>query len=184
MSLINSFNYVDRTANLGKRTESPLMVRFTFDGDFRRRVGETTGQGLAFRWLEKRYAWRGYTLNMAKQIANFYAAGNDTRPGYFRNFREYTWSDVSGWESKNVQRTMSTVRVVKIGGDMYAVEIDVDECDPILVRSDSVPATYDQWCGAFSNFYTGVAWAATHFGRTTPYTFESYYDEPLTVVEL
>lgn len=182
MSLLNSFDFSVRTNNPGKFTAAPLLVRFTCDGVVRRRTGESSGSCLAQRWVEKQYSWRGYTLQAAKAIANFYAQGNATRAGYYRGFRSYSFDPLAGWTYTTTFKTMSTVRVSKMDGDMYAVDITVDECDEFLVDENNVPNNYDGWCGAFSAFYQGAAWAAVSIGTAHPYLFETYYDEPLTEV--
>lgn len=184
MALLNSFNYLVRTANLGKFTQEPLLVRFTTDGVGRRRTGESTAYCLAERYVEKHYRWSGYTLNMAKQIANFYSAGNGTRAGYYRRFREYSFDAVAGWTYRTYYSTKSVVKVEKVGGDMYAVDIVVDEVDQFLVDADNIPSSFDGWCGAFHLFYLGDEWAAFNGGSATPYTYEKFYDEPLTVKEV
>lgn len=182
MALLNTFDFVHRENNLGKFTDNPLAVRFTCDGVGRRRVGETLAYALAQRWAQKSYQWRGYSLDMAKQIANFYSNGNSQRVGYYRRYRRYRWDDVQGWTYTITHQTLNNVQPFKVGGNMYGVQIDVDEVDDFLVDVDNLPQDFGQWCSAFAMDYYGDEWAAYDASKTTPYLYEKFYDEPLTVV--
>lgn len=182
MALLNSFDYVVRTNNIGKHTDAPLVVRFWTDGVARRRQGESYGYVLCYRYAEKLYRWSGYTLSAAKQIAAFYANGNAQRVGYYRRYKDYAWSDVDGWTFRYNFRNQNQVRVVKVGADMYAVEITIDDVDQFIVDERLLPDDYDGWCAAFASTHVGDEWAAYDSASSTPYKFELFYDEPLTVV--
>ena len=182
MALLNTFDFLNRSNNLGLLTDSPLSVKFSTDGIARKRLGESTAKCIATRYVQKTYSWGGYTLSMAKRIASFYRNGNAQRTGYYRRFREYRWDDTLGYTYRTVYKTLTDVNVSRKDGNMYTVRISIDERDDFLVDSEHIPDDYDAWCGAFSAFYNGDEWAAYSGGSATPYLFEKFYDEPLTVV--
>lgn len=180
MSLLSSFNFEDRSANKGKYTEEPLQVRFVVSE-------EAHGNGRkATRYVSKHYAWKGYTLAAAKTIANYYATGTynaSMREGYYRKFQRLGWNAESGWYSGDTFTGNTSVTVTKIEADMYAVDIVIDEFDEFLVSDSAVPGTFDEWCYAFAMMFPGHAWSAFDPDNfpTTPYRYELFYDEPLTV---
>lgn len=181
MSLFTSFDYLIRTNNGGKHTDAPLLVRFTTDGVGKRLSGESVTRCVAERHVEKSYSWQGYPLGLAKQIANYYSAGNTQRRGYNRRFREYYFDSAQGWLYRTVYTGRSIVSVLPMGGGMYQVQITVDEVDQFLVDVTQIPTDYDHWCATMSLFYSGESWCHYDASSDTPYKFESYYDEPLTV---
>lgn len=191
MALLNTFDFNNRANNKGKFTTSPLTVRFTSDLVFlgAKRLPTDHQYALCQRIAEKTYSWSGYTLSMARRIANFYANGNasdvgtGTRPGYYRTFKDIFWNaEIQIWDVTERFDNRTIVSVNRVDGDMYSVDIQVDEIDQFLIADNLPHASYDDWCAAFSSYYGGKPWANYSASSTTPYLFESYYDEPLTVV--
>lgn len=189
MSLFTTFNWNDRTQNGGKYTASPLNVRFSIDPQ-RYKFGSAYFR-TATRYVEKSYEWRGYTLDAAREICRVYSNGNSSRQGYYRPHAKLTFVGLGetvfreDWSWQN----MTTVSVDHDDGRMYTVKLDVSEADPFWFNELVTPTTFDQWAGSFASwvhdrsaYAGGEAFASVSLGTSTPYLYEAYYDEPLTVV--